>query len=329
MGSSRNFAPRLPTCSFTAGRTSKADTTAPRRRAVAIAWSPATPAPSTSTRAGGSVPAAVTSIGKNRPAAAAARRTALYPATVAWDDSTSMGCARVMRGSNARLKPATWRDASSATTCRSAEGWNRATSAARSRHNRASSVAGGCTLRTTSLCPNTSAAVATTDAPAARYASSPNDAASPAARSTSTAKPDFASRPATSGVNATRRSLAAVSFGTPIFMSGFRERRPLPRLRQQPLREVEPLGELAHLRLHRLHAILEVFHAPVGRWRPRPRPPPPPPPPDFPARDAQAVAVPKVADCDQDDVVQVPDPEPAQREEHPDRALPPTRVESV
>ena len=50
--SSRNFAPRLSTCSFTAGRTSYAETTAPSRRAVAIAWSPATPAPSTSTFAG-------------------------------------------------------------------------------------------------------------------------------------------------------------------------------------------------------------------------------------------------------------------------------------
>ena len=39
-------------------RTSKADTTAPRRRAVPIACSPATPAPSTSTVAGREVPAA-------------------------------------------------------------------------------------------------------------------------------------------------------------------------------------------------------------------------------------------------------------------------------
>src|SRR5206468_448980 len=69
-----------------------------------------------------------------------------------------------------------------------------------------------------SLCPNASAAVAAGVAPAAPYASSPNDAASPAPRSTTTDQPDFTSRPATSGVKATRRSLAAVSFGTPIFM---------------------------------------------------------------------------------------------------------------
>ena len=45
---------------------SNAVTTAPSRRAVAIACSPATPAPSTSTCAGGIVPAAVISIGKKR-----------------------------------------------------------------------------------------------------------------------------------------------------------------------------------------------------------------------------------------------------------------------
>src|SRR5438309_1392357 len=153
---------------------------APRRRAVAMAWSPATPAPSTSTRAGDRVPAAVTSIGKKRPVAAAASRTALYPATVACDDSTSIGCARVIRGSNARLNAVTLRAASAATTSRSAAGWNSATSAAPSRHSPTSAVEGGCTLRTTSLRPKTSAGVATRPAPAARYASSGNAAAAPA-----------------------------------------------------------------------------------------------------------------------------------------------------
>src|SRR5207244_1214922 len=62
---SRNVAPSDSTCSFTTGRTSKPETTAPSRRAVAIACRPATPAPRTSTFAGGTVPAAVVSIGKN------------------------------------------------------------------------------------------------------------------------------------------------------------------------------------------------------------------------------------------------------------------------
>jgi len=124
-----------------------------------------------------------------------------------------------MRGSSARLKAVTLRAASWDTASRSADGWNSATSALPSRHNRASWAEGGCTLSTMSLCPNISAAVAAGVAPAAAYASSPNDAASPALRSTTTDKPAFTSRPATSGVKATRRSLAAVSFGTPMFMN--------------------------------------------------------------------------------------------------------------
>ena len=63
-GSSTKRPPRLWTCSLAAGRRSYAEVTAPSRRAVAIAWSPATPAPMTSTRAGVIVPAAVVSIGK-------------------------------------------------------------------------------------------------------------------------------------------------------------------------------------------------------------------------------------------------------------------------
>ena len=49
---------------------------APSRRAVAIACSPATPAPSTSTFAGRTVPAAVVSIGKKRGSSWAAIRAA-------------------------------------------------------------------------------------------------------------------------------------------------------------------------------------------------------------------------------------------------------------
>ena len=63
--------------SAAAARTSYACTTAPSRLAVAIAWSPATPAPSTTTWAGWTVPAAVMFSGKNRrssPAATIAQR---------------------------------------------------------------------------------------------------------------------------------------------------------------------------------------------------------------------------------------------------------------
>jgi len=61
-----NFAPSDSTCSLTAGRTSEASITAPRRLAVAIACRPATPAPRMTTRAAFTVPAAVISIGKKR-----------------------------------------------------------------------------------------------------------------------------------------------------------------------------------------------------------------------------------------------------------------------
>ena len=79
MGSSisTNMAPRLFTCSRTAGRGSKASTRAPRRLAVAMACSPATPAPSTSTVAGVTVPAAVMSSGNILPIRSAAMSTAL------------------------------------------------------------------------------------------------------------------------------------------------------------------------------------------------------------------------------------------------------------
>ncbi len=69
--------PTLWTCSLAAGRKSYAEATAPSLRAVAMAWSPATPAPITSTRAGVMVPAAVVSIGKIRGRVSAASNTDL------------------------------------------------------------------------------------------------------------------------------------------------------------------------------------------------------------------------------------------------------------
>src|SRR5207247_2561948 len=60
------LAPSDSICSFVAARTSVAETCAPRRRAVAIAWSPATPTPIMKARAAEIVPAAVIIIGKAR-----------------------------------------------------------------------------------------------------------------------------------------------------------------------------------------------------------------------------------------------------------------------
>ena len=72
-----NLAPRLSTCSLAANRTSVASTLQPSRLAVAIAWSPATPAPKITALAGGTVPAAVIKSGQSTGISAAPIRTAL------------------------------------------------------------------------------------------------------------------------------------------------------------------------------------------------------------------------------------------------------------
>ena len=72
-----NFAPIDLTSSAEDGRTSYAETTAPNLLAVAIACSPATPAPKTTTFAGVTVPAAVIRSGKNFGESSAATRDAL------------------------------------------------------------------------------------------------------------------------------------------------------------------------------------------------------------------------------------------------------------
>jgi len=83
---------------------------------VAIAWSPATPAPITSTFAGGIVPAAVVSMGKKVSTSWAARSTAMYPAAVACEDRASIRCATVIRGTSSMLKLVTFAFASARTS---------------------------------------------------------------------------------------------------------------------------------------------------------------------------------------------------------------------
>ena len=75
-----------------------ARTIAPSDPAAPIAESPATPAPHTSTFAGGTFPAAVTWPVKNRPNSCAASITARYPAMLAIELNTSNDCAREIRG---------------------------------------------------------------------------------------------------------------------------------------------------------------------------------------------------------------------------------------
>jgi hypothetical protein len=70
--------------------------------AVAIAWSPATPAPKINTLAGGIVPAAVIIIGSDLENLLVAYTTDLYPAKLLCDDNISIDCALVIRGIKSR-----------------------------------------------------------------------------------------------------------------------------------------------------------------------------------------------------------------------------------
>lgn len=69
------------------------------------------PAPATSTFAGGTLPAAVTCPVKNRPNSCAASITARYPAMFAIELSTSIDCAREIRGTESNAKAVTGRAA--------------------------------------------------------------------------------------------------------------------------------------------------------------------------------------------------------------------------
>ena len=192
-----------------------------------MAWRPATPAPMMKALAGAIVPAAVVSIGKNLGSAAAARSTALYPATVACEESASIGCARVMRGIASIESAVTRRRASSRTRAWFVSGCRNAMSTAPSRIRPSSSSEGLATLRTRSQ-EKASPMVA----PASVYMRSGKLDASPAPRSTMRSFPLFVRRPTVSGTRATRRSPGMVSRTTPILME--REKPSGKRLRASP-----------------------------------------------------------------------------------------------
>ena len=211
-GRSTNRAPSDSTSPRACGRTSYALTTAPRRRAVPMACSPATPVPSTRTPAGRIVPAAVVSSGKNPPYAVAATSAALYPATLACEVRASMGWARLsVRGSRSRLTAVTPAAAHAATSSGRRCGWSRPTSACPAR----SASAGGCTHTMMSAVAITSARLARR-APACAYASSSNHACAPAPVCTTT---PVGSRDMTPGTRATRRSPGVSSRTTPTVSS--------------------------------------------------------------------------------------------------------------
>ena len=128
------------------------------------------------------MPAAVVSIGMKRGSRSAAISAALYPPTVACDDSASIDCARVIRGMDSIANATTPWAASRSIPAWSVSGCRKPIRTAPVRSFPASSTVGFCTLTTTSA----SHALSATVAPASVYASSSNDAALPAPRSTST-----------------------------------------------------------------------------------------------------------------------------------------------
>ncbi len=185
-----------------------------------MAWRPATPAPNTNTLLGAIVPAAVTNIGKNFPTAAPAIRTALYPVTVDIEESTSIDCARLIRGSWSRLNEVTFRPTIFFTPSGSARGKRNPINTAPSRISSASwrppTSRGIWILSTRSAPPHSAAESPTTSAPAFVYRSSGYPAATPARCSTRTVMPLPTSRFAMSGTSATRCSPSNVSLGMAI-----------------------------------------------------------------------------------------------------------------
>ena len=145
---------------------------------MAIACRPATPAPMTNAFAGASVPAAVVIIGRIRGSALAPTSTALYPASVACDESASIDCARVMRGTSSIASAVTRRAASRCESGPLGAGARRATRT-RPRASRPASSTRALD-RSDHLAPPSAARPSATSRPAASYAASGKPAAAPA-----------------------------------------------------------------------------------------------------------------------------------------------------
>ena len=164
----RKCAPIDLACSSTAARVSKTRTTAPSPRAAPAAARPATPPPTTNTLAGGVRPAAVIWPAKKPPYAWPASTMALYPATLAIDDSVSKAWARDrVRGMASRARAVAPRAASAASRSLLRAGCRYDTSTPSALSASVSvGATGGRTFSTTSA-PRASAAAGATRAPAA------------------------------------------------------------------------------------------------------------------------------------------------------------------
>ena len=172
------------TWSATSGRGSVARTIAPSEPAAPMAARPATPAPATSTFAGGILPAAVIWPVKKRPNTFAASMTARYPAMFAIELRTSRDCAREIRGTMSMAMPVTPRSASLSTSSGCRAGLIRLTRVAPDRSSAISSSDGGLTWKTMSAAQASGPVPIV--APAASYVASVKADDTPAPDSTTT-----------------------------------------------------------------------------------------------------------------------------------------------
>ena len=179
---------------------------------------PATPAPTTTTFAGATVPAAVMRSGNIFGSRAAARRTALYPAIVAIEERASMACARVERGTSSIANAVTPASRNGRRLSGSSSGRRKPITAAPFRSRATSTGSGRFTQARRSHSARSAARFSFTAAPAAVKSASGKPASRPAPASTTTECPDATSFLTVSGARATRRSSGRISFGMETFM---------------------------------------------------------------------------------------------------------------
>ena len=137
----------------------------------------------------------------------------MYPATVACDESASIDCARVIRGTASIANATTPWACRRAMPSGSVSGSRKPISTMPGR-SAATSSAPGLPTRTTASAPVRRLARSTRTMPASSYCPSGYPASTPAPRSTAMSNPDPASLAAASGINATRFSPGADSRGT-------------------------------------------------------------------------------------------------------------------
>mmetsp|Transcript_23441 Transcript_23441/g.65731 ORF Transcript_23441/g.65731 Transcript_23441/m.65731 type:complete len:279 (+) Transcript_23441:133-969(+) len=187
--------------------------------AVWMAASPATPAPSTRTRAGASLPAAVIDPAIVLPYACAASITALKPAKFACDDNASKAWPREskrgMQSIAKTVEPWSWSCCIKASFC---GGWTMLNNV-RSWILAASAGEGGAIFVTMSAAQASSSV--TIEAPTFLYMSSEKPAAAPALLATLALKPALTSNASDSGVWATLFSVGSDSGTTPMVRSAY------------------------------------------------------------------------------------------------------------